>query len=331
MRPTAILRCPLIHFLLVGMVLFALRASIGSAPAEPAPDPTPRITLDAARIAELRDDFKSQMGRAPTTADLDRLVSEAIDEELLYREALARGLQEGDDGIETRLAQKMLFLDDAASSAEPVDPARLAERARRLGLDQDDFVIRRLLVQKLRLSATALTPNEIPSEDELARDYAERRDALREPERRNLVHVFLSRDRRGARTRKDAESLRRRITTKQLAPAAAIAVGDAFPFGHVFAGSSAGDLERIFGGEFAVGTFALPVATWSEPIESAYGLHLVRVEEIVPGVIPPFTAVRDRLRREREERLRVRKLAALLAALRTRYEVAVAKVDEEAE
>lgn len=327
----AILRSPLIHFLLVGMLLFALRDRIGLGAAGSAPTETLRIRFDTARIAELRADFKSQLGHAPTAAELDRLIAQAVDEELLFREAITRGLQEGDDGVETRLAQKMLFLGDAASSAEPIDPALLAERARRLGLDQEDVVIRRLLVQKLRLSATALTPNEIPSEDELARDYADDREALREPEHRSLVHVFLSRDRRGEHTRKDAESLRRQIATDQLVPTAAIALGDAFAFGPAFARSSAGDLERSFGGDFAARAFALPVATWSEPIESAYGLHLVRVEEIVPGVIPPFAGVRDRLRREREERLRDRKLAALLAALRTRYEVAVAKVDEEAE
>ena len=331
MRATAILRSPLIHFLLVGMLLFALRDRIGLGAAGPAPAETLRIRFDTARIEELRADFKSQLGHAPTAAELDRLITHAVDEELLFREAITRGLQEGDGGVETRLAQKMLFLDDAAPSAEPVDPAPLAERARRLGLDQEDVVIRRLLVQKLRLSATALSPEEFPSEDELAHDYSERREALREPERRSLVHVFLSRDRRGVRTRKDAESLRRRITKDQIAPTAAITLGDAFPFGHVFGGSSAGDLERSFGADFAIGAFALPVAVWSEPIESAYGLHLVRVEEIVPGVIPRFAAVRDRLRREREERLRDRKLAALLVALRTRYEVAVARVDEGAE
>ena len=329
MQPTAILRSPLIHFLLMGMVLFALRDRISLGAAETAPAETLRIRFDTARIEGLRADFKSQLGHAPTAAELDRLITQAVDEELLFREAITRGLQENDDGVETRLAQKMLFVDDAASSAEPVDPALLAERARRLGLDQDDVVIRRLLVQKLRLSATALSPEEFPSEDELARDYSERREALREPERRSLVHVFLSRDRRGASTREHAESIGRRIAQEGLAPDAAVALGDGFPFGHAFAKASANDLERRFGADFARRTFTLPVATWSDPIESAYGLHLVRVEEIVPGAIPPFETVRDRLRGEYEERLRDRKLAALLAALRTRYEVAVARVDAE--
>ncbi len=331
MRSTAILRSPLIHFLLLGALFFLVRDHVGLGSAGIARAPSPRIHFDSTRIAELRNDCTSQLGRAPTRPELDRLVSQAVDEELLYREALARGLQEGDDGVETRLVQKMLFLEAGASSLDPTDPAVLAgiaERARSLGLDQDDVVIRRILVQKLRLLATALTPEESPTEDELARVYAERREALRETERRSLVHVFVSRDRRAARTREDANALRRRIAQETVAPTAAIALGDAFPFGHAFAGVSIAELERSFGADFAARVVTLPLAAWSEPIDSAYGLHLVRIEEIVSGAIPPFAAVRDRLRLEREEELRDRKLEALLATLRTRYEVAVSWPEE---
>ncbi len=331
MRSTAILRSPPVHFLLLGALLFLVRDHVGLGSVGIAPASSQRIRFDAARIAELRDDFSSQLGRAPTRPELDRLVSQAVDEEILYREALARGLQEGDDGVEARLVQKMLFLEAGASSVDPTDPAVLAgiaKRARSLGLDQDDVVIRRILVQKIRLMATVLAPEELPTEAELARDYAERREVLREPERRRLVHVFVSRDRRGPRTQTDAETFRRRITEEKLAPTAAIALGDAFPFGHAFAGVSVAELERSFGVDFAARVVTLPLAAWSEPIDSAYGLHLVRIEEIVSGAIPPFAAVRERLRLEREEEPRDRKLEALLATLRTRYEVAVSWPDE---
>lgn len=328
MRTTAILRSPLIHFALAGSALFLLRDSIGLESAGTRSSGAPRITFDAPRIDELRDAFRIREHRAPPPPELARLVTEAVDEELLYREALARNLQTGDEGVEIRLAEKMLFLDGAGSASDPADPATLAERARLLGLDQDDLVVRRILIQTLRLAATALTPAELPTEAELARDYAERREALREPERRSLAHVFLSRDHRAAQTLEDARAIGRKIASTGLAANAAIALGDAFPSGHAFAGLTADELERSFGGELAARAFALPPSIWSEPIESAYGFHLVRVEAIVPGAIPLFDAVRERLRSEREERLRDRKLAALLATLRTRYEVAVARVDE---
>jgi hypothetical protein len=222
----------------------------------------------------------------------------------------------------------MMFLDDGAANE---DPAHLLERARALRLERDDVVIRRILIEKLRRLATALSPGEIPSEAELARAFEDRRESLREPERRSFVHVFLSRDRRGERAQAQAEGLRRRIEREQIEPTAAIRLGDAFPLGHALERRSPADLERSFGGGFAASISALAPGRWSQPIESAYGLHLVRVERILPGEVPDFEAVRLRLLREIEQQARDRKLEALLGELRTRYEVAVAEPGEERE
>ena len=54
---------------------------------------------------------------APSSLDL---IAQAVDEELLYREALARGLDEHDVDIETRLVQKMMFLDEDTAGSEPL-------------------------------------------------------------------------------------------------------------------------------------------------------------------------------------------------------------------
>ena len=91
------------------------------------------------------------------------------------------------------------------------------------------------------------------------------------------------------------------------------------------------ELARSFGDAFASAVFALAPGRWSQPIASAYGLHLVLVESVLPGELPPLERVRPRLRAALEEEARDRKLAALLAELRTRYEVAVAEPGEERE
>lgn len=323
----SILRSPLIHFLVLGALVFALAGRLGSPRRDAGPTPA-RVSLDAERVDELRGDFNRQLGRPPDGPELARLIAQAIDEELLYREALARGLDEHDGGIETRLVQKMMFLDHGASNE---DPARLLEQARALGLERDDLVVRRILVEKLRLLAATLAPTEIPTEEELVRAFEAQRESLRQPERRSLVHVFLSRDRRGERAQSEAERLRRRIEREQIEPAAAIRLGDAFPLGHALDRRSPADLERSFGSDFAASVFALEPEHWSLPIASAYGLHLVWLEQSFPGELPDFEEVRLRLRRELEQQARDRKLEALLAELRTRYEVAVAEPGEERE
>lgn len=299
MRLGSILRAPLLHFALFGALLFAASGLLG---------------LPDRRVG-------SEVGVAVETGD-----ENALDEELLVREALARGLEAGDPGIEARLVQKMLFLDDDASLA---DATELARRARALGLDREDVVIRRLLAEKLRLLATTLEPSEAPDEAALRRAFAERAETLRTPSRRSLVHVFLSQDRRGARTQADAESLHRRITAQRVPPTEAVGLGDPFPSGHTLVARSRAELARQLGETFAERVVELPVGEWSDPIPSAYGLHLVHVEADTPGEIPSFDSVRERLRLELENDLRERKLAALLAELRTRYEVAVALAGEE--
>ena len=287
-----------------------------------------RVFLDADRVEELRREFSQQMGRAPDRTELPRLIAQAVDEELLYREALARGLAEDDGGIETRLIQKMMFLEDRAADE---DPAQLLERARALRLDQDDIVIRRILVQKVRLLATTLETAERPRSSELARAFAAKRESFRGPERRSLVHTFLSRDRRSERAFVDAERLRRRIERKRIEPNAATGLGDAFPLGHALESRSQSDLERSFGDGFAASTFALEPGRWSLPIESAYGFHLVWIESIETGRLLDFEAERLRLLRELEEQARDRKLEALLGELRTRYAVAVVESGEAAQ
>lgn len=327
MTRTSILRSPLVHFLLLGALGFAARDRLGELVlARTAKSPT--VTIDADRLDGLRRGWQAEMGREPTRTELDRLIGNELDDERLYREALARGLDADDPGIALRLVQKMMFLDDGAADA---DPAALLEQARALGLEQDDVVVRRLLVQKLRLQATTLSPGEQPTDADVARAYAERRDSLREPERRSLVHVFLSRDRRGDRLEAEALALRERIEGEAMPPARATRTGDAFPLGVRLDRLSQDELARSFGEAFAAESFALEPGRWSPPIASAYGLHLVRVEAVEAGSVPALETVRLPLLRALEEEARDRKLAALLAELRTRYEVAVAEIGEERE
>lgn len=317
----------MLHFLVLGALVFVLADRL-ALPSREASARLARVSLDAERADELRRDFERQTGRAPDGTELARLIETAVDDELLFREALARGLDEHDGGIEARLVQKMIFLDDGAADE---DPARLVERARALGLEQDDVVVRRILVEKLRLLETALAPAESPSEADLLRAFEAQQESLREPERRSLVHVFLSRDLRGEHVQADAEQLRRRIELEPIEPLAAIRLGDAFPLGHALERRSHADLERHFGPVFAASVVALEPGRWSPPIASAYGLHLVWLEQRIAGELPDFAAVRLRLLRELEQKTRDRKLEALLAELRTRYEVAVAEPGEKRE
>ena len=116
---TRLLREPLLHFLLIGALLFGL---YGLAPPGPltAVAPSKEIRLSLDEINQLTQLFQSQWRRAPTPQELQRLVETKVEQEILYREALAMGLDKNDEIVKRRMAQKMQFLaEDVAAAREP--------------------------------------------------------------------------------------------------------------------------------------------------------------------------------------------------------------------
>jgi len=110
-------REPLVHFLIIGLALFALyswmqrgRASNGNY----------QIVLTFDDLRTLDMSFVSQWHRQPTPEEFRGLVESFIRQEVLYREGLAMGLDKDDTIVKRRMAQKMEFLsEDVASAHEP--------------------------------------------------------------------------------------------------------------------------------------------------------------------------------------------------------------------
>src|SRR6187549_878406 len=113
---------PLLHLVVIGALLFAIdrwrsgAKSVGAAPH--------RIDVSAGTIAWLSEGFAQQWHRGPDADELRGLVNDHIREELLYREALALGLDRDDTIVRRRMAQKLDFLtQDIAAQAELDEPA----------------------------------------------------------------------------------------------------------------------------------------------------------------------------------------------------------------
>lgn len=119
-----LIKDPLVHFLGAGAVLFALFALRG----EPAGEQDPRrIHIDASQVSETLEAATILQGREPTPAELRELVEPLIREEVLYREALALGLDENDDEVRRRLVEKMRYLTEDLADPEPASDAALRE------------------------------------------------------------------------------------------------------------------------------------------------------------------------------------------------------------
>jgi len=113
-----LLREPLVHFLLIGAVLFGVY-SVTRQGRAPAPS-SKEIRLSLDEVAQLVLLHQSQWRRAPTPQELQRLVESKVRQEVLYREALAMSLDKDDEIVKRRMAQKMQFLaEDVAAAREP--------------------------------------------------------------------------------------------------------------------------------------------------------------------------------------------------------------------
>ena len=113
-----LLREPLIHFLILGAILFGVyswgeRGRVGI-------EPSRQIQLTLGDLSQLVLLFQSQWRRNPTPEELSRMVEDRVREEVLYREGIALGLDKDDTIVKRRMAQKMQFIaEDVAAAHEP--------------------------------------------------------------------------------------------------------------------------------------------------------------------------------------------------------------------
>jgi hypothetical protein len=112
------LREPLLHFLLIGITVFAVYAYAHRG--RGGFESSRQITLSVDELGQMDMYFESQWHRQPTPAEFQAMVEDKVREEVLYREALAMGLDKDDTIVKRRMAQKMQFLaEDVAAAHEP--------------------------------------------------------------------------------------------------------------------------------------------------------------------------------------------------------------------
>ena len=114
---------PLLHFLLLGVLLFVVFHWLGG-------DTGPmsnRITVSQAQVQQLATAFTKVWQRPPNEEELKGLVDDYVREEIAYREAVAMGLDRDDTIIRRRLRQKLEFLVEDAASATPPTEAELQD------------------------------------------------------------------------------------------------------------------------------------------------------------------------------------------------------------
>lgn len=297
-------RQPLVHFVLIGGVLFIGSRLLASAD-------RPVIELGATRIEQLERSFVASLQREPRPSELEALRRDAVDEELLFREALSRGLHRVDPVVRSRLVRNMRF---AGLGDETDGDAALFGEALELGLERSDPIVRRRLVHHMKLEI--MEPVEVPSSEEVRARHVAHGHDLVAPAQVRFTHLFFSRDGPGP-----ARELLARLRTDSVAPDVAARESDPFALGLALPLQTLPQIARSFGVDFATALQELEPRAWVGPLESAFGTHLVWIHDRRPARRLSLGEVAKQLDQQLYEERRRVALRVALEDLREQYTI----------
>jgi hypothetical protein len=193
--------------------------------------------------------------------------------------------------------------------------------AKKLGLDQNDLVIRRRLRAKMEFIDDNSAALAAPSDAELERYMADNRSLFEIEPRFAFRQIFLDAKSRGATAKQAATQLLAQINADPALDTSSL--GDPTLLPPEIALTAKSRIAREFGAPFAAAIALPPQAEWTGPVESAYGTHLVLVTLSEPGRLPALAQARDVVLREWTNARRAELLEANYARHLARYSVTV--------
>jgi hypothetical protein len=203
---------------------------------------------------------------------------------------------------------------------EYIDDEVMYREAMRLGLDRDDEIVRRRLIQKMQFLQRDLAAAPKPDEIALRAYYGTHPQLFTSPASVTFEQFYFSADRGGwgeaeARARRAHDQLEH-VTTS------AVPVDDAFPFQIPSENLTRIEAGRLFGDTPIVDAlFGAPEGQWSEPVRSAYGWHVIRAGHRRISSLAPFSDVRAQVESACQQEQSQAAERRELDALRGRYEI----------
>jgi hypothetical protein len=257
---------PIFHFIILGALLFVIDA-VRSDEDVPA-DSSPGVLVTDEIVESIAATLEAEIGRPPTSTEVEAQVARWIRDEALRLEAV------------------------------------------RLGLDQNDPIIQRRLVQNMRFLLEATEPPAEPTEAEVDAWLEEHLPDPAARARVDFIQVFVDVARHDDPARRATE-----LATMLERGDDPTTLGDPFIRGRSFRNVGRAEIERLLGEAAAGQILALEEGVWSGRIESPYGFHFVRVER---RTVPPAGGS--------EADRQAAKRALALAATRAAEEAAIDRI-----
>lgn len=266
-----LLKEPLMHFVLLGCLLFALYGLVNKQN-----DSESVILIDDFDMNNIIASWEMQWKRLPTDEELKSLVDLNIKQEIFYQEALKMNLDHNDEIIKRRLAQKMQFLsNDLAAISEPTD-------------------------------------------EELKKFYDANFENYLSPPMLSFYQIIFSPDNRKD-PKNDAEQTL--LKFKEVSFEEMKNKGDALPFPFYFENQDANEINRQLGMQFSETLESLKTDTWTGPIQSGFGYHLIYITDKTASQKPDFADVKKELLRDLEYQNQKNLNEQLLRELKKNYKI----------
>ncbi|MFT5136820.1 MAG: peptidyl-prolyl cis-trans isomerase C [Arenicella sp.] len=241
---------PLVQFFVLGLLLFLLISFIS--PAKMRGDSAMDIFIDEAVLKEYVQ-FQRKSFDSETASNLLASISDA----------------ERQDLIDNYVRDEALFREAMA-----------------LGLNTNDEIIRRRLIQKMEYIAQGFYNNiETLSEDDLRTYFESNTDLYRIASAATFTHVFVSQQSYQSedglnKAKQAAQRLLQDLQREQITFDQAGRHGDRFLYNLNYVERTPSYIASHFGLDFEQALFALSVSEqWQGPIQSQYGWHLVMLKD----------------------------------------------------
>jgi hypothetical protein len=193
-----------------------------------------------------------------------------------------------------------------------------------MGLDQDDPVMRRMLVLKLENIARDLVELSLsPSDQDLQAYFTTNAELYRPPTLITFTTVFVDPDKRGDRTLEDAAEMLAELQALENPTEGIENYGDTFMLQYYYPEKTEERIASLFGHEFARSVFELEPGRWHGPVLSGYGTHLVFVEARREFPIPDLAEVKERVAQDWVDEKRGEITEQYFAGILDKYEVVV--------
>jgi len=189
-----------------------------------------------------------------------------------------------------------------------------------LGMDKDDFVVRRRLGQKFELMSDDLAGIKTPSEEELQLFLQTHPELFKIDAQIAFRHVFIDVAKHGKSADTEAGRLLAALSTKENPPNPDL-LGDPLMIPKTFSLTPLGEIARLLGESFSFELEKCKPGQWSGPVQSGYGHHLILVTEYVAARLPQLDEIRQPVEWEWAEANRRTLRESIYEKLRKKYTV----------